>query len=34
VNAMRKTSFRLPPEEVVEAMLRRDRQRKESEREI
>jgi len=31
VDAMRRTSFRLPPEEVVEAMLRRDRQRKESE---
>ena len=31
VDAMRRTSFRLPPEEVVEAMLKRDRQRKESE---
>ena len=31
VDAMRKTSFRLPPEEVVEAMLRRDQKRKESE---
>lgn len=31
VDAMRKTSFRLPPEEIIEVMLRRDRQRKESE---
>ena len=34
VDAMRKTSFRLPREEVVEAMLRRDRQRKGPRREI
>lgn len=30
IDEMRKTSFRLPPEKVIEAMLERDRQRKEA----
>ena len=30
IDEMRKTSFRLPPEEVIEAMLERDRQKKEA----
>ena len=31
VDAMRKTSFRLPPVEIIDAMLERDRKRKEAE---
>ncbi len=33
VNKMRQTTFRLPPEELIEAMLERDRGRKLKERE-